>query len=189
MCDLLPVKIKKIFALAFVICCVNFLFGNLVSVISSNDGNGLFTYTVSSADEPYYFGGDTNLLKIIIPSAAVVSTSNPPGWYSTIDIHNTVTWRCTNSFLWYIDGASRKFSLLSSFPETCVYTGSFAGLVQGEIYNTNYSLYVSGATNAVVSQNVVGYEHFDFEGPAVPESGLLVWFIALFIFSCCKFSK
>lgn len=170
-------KTLIIFLTMFVIVFSNISAGSLVSVISSNNGSGLFTYKISADDEPYFFGGNTNLLKIVIPSEAVISTIDPPGWLSEVGANDTVTWKCTNSTLWYVDNTTREFSLQSSYSLVTNYTGIDMGFAQGEIYNTNYSLYSEGTTNGISSVNVVGYEQFEFEGPMIPEPCYLLFII------------
>jgi len=165
----------------FVLVFTNISVGSLVSVISSNNGSGLFTYKISANEEPYFFGGDTNLLKIVIPSEGVISTFDPPGWTSVIDINDTVIWKCTNSALWYVDNSAHEFSLQSSFLLVTNYIGTDMGFVQGEIYNTNYSLYNSAPTNATASINTVGYERFEFEGPMIPEPCFYLLFIICYL--------
>jgi len=84
-------------ALVFITYHVDISVENLVSVVSSNNGNGLFTHTINAADEPYFFGGNTNLLKTVIPFVPVISTVDPPGWVSKASGNDTVVWPCTNS--------------------------------------------------------------------------------------------
>ncbi|RLD12575.1 MAG: hypothetical protein DRI44_00090 [Chlamydiae bacterium] len=166
-----------IFALGF----SNISSANLVSVISTNNGSGLFTYKISAGIDPYFFGGNTNFLKIIIPSVAVVSTIDPPGWISTINIDDTITWECTNPVLNYVDYDLVDFSLQSSILIATNYPINKTGLVQGEIYNTNHSIYSSVPTNTMVSVNTVGFEYFEIEGPAIPEPYIIILFFPLLI--------
>ena len=155
--------------------------GGLVSITSTNDGSGLFTYKVSAGADPYFFGGNTNIFKVIIPSAGVISTFDPSDWVSTIDSDDVVTWSYTNSYIGYIDNTLIEFSLQSSFPLVTNYTGIDMGFVQGEIYNTNRTLYSPASPSPTISINIVGYEHFEFEGPAVPEPCFLIFYFFIFL--------
>jgi len=165
---------KKLFVITIVLFFSLPSAANLISIISSNDGMGEFTYSVSADSLQFYFGGNTNILKIVVPSAGVVETHNPDGWYSIVDAYNVVTWLCTNSSSWYIDESLLEFKINSIYPASTNYNGPPGsalpkGYVAGEVYNTNYSLYSSAATNELTSINVVGYEKFEFTGPLIPE--------------------
>ena len=164
----------------FIIGFSNSTSANLVSVASINDGSGLFTYKISAGADPYFFGGNTNFLKIVIPSKGVISTIDPPGWVSEIN-NDIVTWKCTNSALDYIDYTTIDFSLQSSMIFATNYSVSDMGFVQGEIYNTNHTLYSSGSTNELFSINTVGFEYFNISGPVVPEPIIFSLFVFLFL--------
>ena len=116
---------------------------NLISVESSTDGYGMFTYLISSGVAPFYFGGNFDVLKVAIPSAGVLETHGPEGWYSEIDDNDTVTWLYTNSYIGFIDKSHLEFSIKSVYAQSTNYsdtTGTLwqKGYVAGDIYNTNY---------------------------------------------------
>jgi len=190
---------EKIMKKLFIIFTTIFLFSsmltraNLISVISSHDGTGMFTYSVSSSSSPFYFGGDSNMLKVVIPSAGVMETYSPDGWYSTVDASNIVTWLCTNSSSRYIDESPLEFKIESIYKHSTNYSGHAGtlwqkGYVAGEVYDTNYFLYSSVTTNGVASINVVGYEKFEFTGPMIPEPALLIiYYLAFVIYYRRKF--
>ena len=181
-------KFFKLFFLSQIILFNCIGFGTMLNIVSTNEGNGKFTYKVSAGTEPYYFGGKTDLLKIVLPSENVIETYNPEGWSSTVDVDNTVTWICTNSAITFIDSNEFIFSLISDNIEQTNYNNSFGefyskGFVQGEVYSNDYSLYYlkSGSGNKVASANIAGYETFAFIGPVVPEPFLFINCYLLFI--------
>ena len=178
-------KFFKLFFLSQIILFNCIGFGTMLNIVSTNEGNGKFTYKVSAGTAPYYFGGKTELLKVVVPSVNVDETYNPEGWTSTVDDDNTVTWICTNSAIAYIDTNEFVFSLKSFNMEQTNYNNSLGeiyskGFVQGEVYSNDYSLYYlkSGSGSTVASANIAGYETFAFIGPVVPEPGML-WIIGL----------
>jgi len=176
--------------LIFIIFSFSFLAkASLISVASSNDNSGMFFYSVSSGTAPFYFGGYVNMLKVVIPSAGVLNTYGPEGWYATVDENNIVTWSFTNSYIGFINTSNLVFCIKSVYTLSTNYSGPTGtlwqkGYASGDIYNTNYFLYERPLTNGIASMNVTGYEKFNFVGPLIPEPfyfrNLLIFTIFLF---------
>jgi len=150
----------------------------MINVQSGTDGTGLYFYTLSCGDEPYWFGGDSNILAVSVASLAILGISTPPGWSSSTDIQNRITWRRTDGAPWLCGTNAVTFSLTSAIHTACWYTGPLdsaefpCGTVVGEVYGTNGILFRASSTNGTASANVVGYETFISVGP-VPEPYLL----------------
>ena len=158
-------------------------FGKMITVVSSNEGSGIFTYKISAGSAPYFFGGSNNLLKIVIPSAHVSETFDPPGWTSTIDAGSKVTWSFTNSAIEYIDATEFEFSLKSFSLKQTNYTDLAKGFVRGEIFSNDYSPFSITSNPLLSSANIIGTESFKFIGPnpVIPEPSLFLIFNFLFL--------
>jgi len=169
---------KHIFliAVAVILCCITN--ANLISLTNYHNGTE-YHYTFSSGNEPYYFGGDTNVFAIHIPSMAVTNVDCPEGWfwYEESDI---VSLFSTNSSDFILNTETWSFVIHSDYNVAATYgngSPSFPpGAVQGEIYLTNGSIFTPEVIlGNIGSTNVVGYELFSFIGP-VPEP-ICLWFI------------
>ena len=157
----------------------------MLSVQSSTDSNGLYSYTVTRGLDSYLWGGGSNMLSIVIPTLGLVATYDPPGWVSASNLPDSVVWRYTGTDTWVVENGPVTFSLRSSYPEPALYDGTAGsgmyqrGMVLGEVYTTNRALYQSVSSNDVTSVNVVGYERFALLGPAVPEPCALLALLLL----------
>jgi len=145
----------------------------MISVDSSHDGGGLFSYVVTRGADPYLFGGMSSSLFIRVPSYGIVDTFDPPGWQSiTTDAH-TVTWQYLGT--WVLDSEVVTCQLQSVSSSAMTYdeldpAATYPqGYVMGDVYTTNHELYTSSGGGDVTSINVVGYERFPFTGPLIPE--------------------
>jgi len=173
--------------------------GALTLVDSYTDNNGFYSYTVSSADAPFLFGGDSNLC-FQIQSYAVNNIIDPPGWISTINPDEIVCWRVASNNVELIDDPL-VFSLNSTMTDWTTYDEVTIdatypkGIVVGDVYNTNGTLYnISRAniSNGLVSSvNIAGYERFSFIGPIIPEPAILttILFALIFIFNIHRSRK
>ena len=167
-------------------CVLAFSAGaGMTTVQSSTDSNGFYSYTLTCGDEPYWFGGDSNVLGISVLSRAIVAIFDPPGWSSSTDTQSRITWRRSDGTAWLCGTNAVTFSLTSSIKDPVLYdepidsTAYPRGTVVGEVYGTNGILFNAPSTNGTASANVVGYETFPFVGPAVPEPCLLAALCAL----------
>jgi len=169
---------KQIFliAVAVILCCISN--ANLISLTNYHNGTE-YHYTFSSGNEPFYFGGDTNVFAIHIPSIAVTNVDCPEGWfwYEESDIISLFS---TNSSPFILNTGTWSFVIHSDYDVSATYGAGSPdfppGAVQGEIYSTNGSLFTPEvASGNIASTNVVGYELFSFIGP-VPEP-ICLWFI------------
>jgi hypothetical protein len=84
------------------------LFGSLplasgqgLTVISSTDGNGLYTYTFSKGTQPFVWGLSTNSA-IYLQSYGVIETSQPTNWVANFDLFGRIVWNVPNG-IDYID--------------------------------------------------------------------------------------
>ena len=177
---------KHIFliAVAVILCCITN--AGLISLTNYHNETE-YHYTFSAGDEPYYFGGDTNVFAIHIPSMAVTNVECPEGWfwYKESDI---VSLFSTNTSQFILNTNTWNFVIHSNYDQATLYgigSPDFPpGIVQGEVYNTNGYLFTPEVTlGNIGSTNVVGYELFSFIGP-VPEP-ICLWFIVagLLVFS------
>ena len=155
----------------------NNCFGTMISVQSSTDSNGVYSYSVSLGNEPLTFGGEGSL-SMQIPSQYVQDIVSPDGWISELS-EDGVMWSCTNNDA-RITSQPIVFSLKSSIAGWTNYITSSddypAGKVIGSVYNTNGTLYTTGiyTNDFIMSMNIVGYESFSFIGPIIPEPTLLL---------------
>lgn len=161
----------------FLFTACNFCKGVLITVESYTDSNGFFRYTVNKGDEPFLFGGGSNLC-FQVQSYNVITVNNPPGWQPAISASEIISWKFTNQNVTTID-STIQFSVQSDINDFVNYNQMEPninyplGIIFGDVYNTNktlYSPYGSSSTNYfTTSINVAGYERFEFLGPAIPE--------------------
>ncbi len=164
-----------VFGILFVIC--NDCKSVLKTVGSYTDSNGFFRYTVSKGNEPFLFGGGSNLC-FRVQSYGTLSAKTPAGWLPTIDSSGIVSWKFTNENVTTIDSPI-QFSLQSDITDFVNYNQSESnadyplGIIFGNIYNTNGTLYSPNASMSTnyfaTSINIAGYERFEFLGPVIPE--------------------
>ncbi|NLF41023.1 hypothetical protein GX586_16390 [bacterium] len=147
---------------------------SLVSIESSSDNHGLFTYRVTRNDDQYTLGSASQLLAFSVRAYQVVSTVSPPGWMCSNAGDTMLTWTCTNTAAAIIDDNALEFSFNSAVPNVVSYTDpSFAeqypqGVIAGEVYDgASRARFPSG--DAVSAANVAGQERFVHLGPLVPE--------------------
>ena len=156
--------------------------GSMLSVLSSTDSNGVYSYNISVGDESLTFGG-SGMLSLQIPSIDIQEIFSPPGWTSAVS-DNIAIWVCTNDNA-YITTQTATFSLRSSIAVWTNYSTSSAGYpagkIIGSVYYTNGILYTidSGTNDYIMSENIAGYESFDFVGPIIPEP-MLFWLAFLY---------
>ncbi len=162
----------------FAIC--NICNGGLISVESYTDSNGFFRYTVNKGDEPFLFGGGSNLC-FQVQSYGASSIIDPSGWQSTMEASEIISWKFTNQNPTTID-STIQFSVQSDITDFVNYNQMEPnvnyplGIIFGDIYNTNKTLYSpnSGSSTNYFTEsiNVAGYERFEFLGPVIPEPSL-----------------
>jgi len=141
-------------------------FATLATVSSSNDGNGLFSYTFSLGTDPYVWGLANGNGTIALRSEAVLQIYSPAGWSGTWQPDGWVNWSYTGPGTVFIGEPSLTFSILSesttaiAYNEPLAQEGNFPrGVIGGGAYT--YPDHTGLA---------VGYESFDFIGPApIPE--------------------
>src|SRR5215218_5059100 len=80
-------------ALGFSLNCIA---GRYLTVTSTDDGHGLYSYTFSRGDEPYIWGFSNTNEVILMKSYGIIETLQPPGWTSTVDSSGMITWCYTN---------------------------------------------------------------------------------------------
>ncbi|MCK5851995.1 hypothetical protein KAH27_03110 [bacterium] len=174
---------KHIFliAVAVILCCITN--AALISVTNYHNGTE-YHYTFSAGDDPYYFGGDTNVFAIHIPSRAVLDVDCPDGWF-WYEESDVVSLFSTNTSRFILNTNTWSFVIHSGYINADLYgTGSPdlpPGIVQGEVYNTNGSIFTPEVIlGDIGSANAVGNELFSFIGP-VPEPFLFIIYYLVFV--------
>ena len=139
-----------------------------LSVTSSTDGNGLFTYTFGMANPSYVWGVFTNQA-LVLPSYGILGVTTPPGWNYFIEDDHYIHLQPDAQPV-FIGEPSLTFSVLSSFTSSTMYTNLFGappyerGIVVGTVFSVPDHAGIAG-----------GYEMFEFLGPqVVPEPGVPV---------------
>jgi len=148
-----------------------------VSVTSSTDGNGLFSYTFNLGTSPYVWGISPDNGDIVMQSHGILDIISPPGWAATVDANELITWQPTSGTV-YVGESPLTFSVLSSYTDSTVYDQwgvedptYLAGLIGGSLYTISDHQGVA-----------LGYETFSFVGPQVPEpSALALGVLALLL--------
>ena len=162
-------KLKQLWMLALVIL---FSFKGLssaqpfINVASSNDGNGLFSYTFTLGSPTYAWGLSLNNGSLQMHFNGLQGVFNPAGWTSSTDANNLVTWTRTDNNLTLLGSPSITFSIQSSYTQSTLYNQS--GL-PGDLYPRGVmvgGVYEISTLNGVTG----GYETFSYFGPtSVPE--------------------
>ena len=168
--------------LNFIVVCILFAIcnicnGSLISVESYTDSNGFFRYTVNKGNEPFLFGGASNLcFQVQSYSASIIY--DPFGWQSTMNASGLISWKFTNQIATTID-LPIQFSMQCDVIDFVNYdqmeqSANYPlGIIFGDVYNTNNTIFSpAGGTTFSSSVNVVGYERFEFVGPVIPEPSL-----------------
>src|SRR5881392_2440133 len=75
--------------------------GQGLSVSSSTDGNGLYTYTFSKGTQPFVWGLSINT-SIYLQSYGVIETTQPTNWTASFDTFCRIVWTVPNG-IDYID--------------------------------------------------------------------------------------
>jgi hypothetical protein len=140
-----------------------------LSVTSSTDGNGLFTYTFGSSSTSLIWGAQTNQ-GILLPSFGILEISTPPDWTYSIQNETTIYF-VPKSGLVYIGEPEVTFTVRSSSTSAVTYTNTTyfsdysRGLIVGNVYTLPDHNILAG-----------GYESFSFLGPeAIPEPTTLLF--------------
>ncbi len=123
-----------------------------LSVTSSTDGNGLYTYTFSKGSQPYVWGLSTTTA-IYLQSYGVLETSQPTNWTANFDGSGRIVWSVANGIA-FLD-APVTVSVRSIFKTSRMYTNwgddpivFRQGFVLGQIYDiTNHTVLGEGVEN------------------------------------------
>jgi len=155
----------------------NFCTAALILVESYTDSNGFFRYSVAKGNEPFLFGGGSNLC-FQIQSYGALSANSPVGWKSTITDAGIVSWNFTNENATIISNPI-QFSIQSDITDFVIYNllepnaNYPSGIIFGDIYSTNGNLYSPNGSPSsnffATSLNVAGYERFEYLGSVIPE--------------------
>ena len=175
-------KIAAIFRFGVVIIFASawtvFAQGHL-SVSSTTDGHGLFSYTFDRvATSPYIWEVSPNSGGIFVQSHGILDVISPPGWTATVDANEMINWLPTSGAM-YLGQPPVTFSVSSSYSGAVLYDQPFmsgdyqSGGVLGAL--CTFPDHQGGAG---------GYETFTFLGPqVVPEPSCFALFslAALFV--------
>jgi hypothetical protein len=148
-----------------------------VSVSSTSDGNGLFSYTFDLGSSFHVWGVSSNNGDVYIPSYGILDVISPPGWTASVDAYQGITWVPTSDTV-YLGQPSLTFSVLSSSTGTALYDQPLGsgGYQKGAVFGSLYTLPDLQGVGG-------GYEEFLFIGPeAVPEpSGIALSVFAILL--------
>jgi hypothetical protein len=149
-----------------------------ISVSSTHDGTGLFSYTFTLGNPNFAWGFSTNQTTLTMRFHGVQTVFSPAGWTSQVDTNDFVTWRYLNADLVLLGDPSITFTIQSSSTTTALYDRFGPpdpdyprGIVVGAIYDAPNRTPLFG-----------GYETFSYVGPAVvpePSSSALFLTAAL----------
>jgi hypothetical protein len=127
-----------------------------VTVNSSDDGHGLYSYTFSSDSTNEYF----TLGAVIIQSHGILGTTQPPGWTVSIDTNDYIQWDYTDGYLPLTNAVT--FSVQSGYPVPRVYNDvDYPSELAGGI-----SLIIVYADPAFQLELGGGYQRFSYFGPS-----------------------
>jgi len=158
-----------------------------VSVSSTTDSHGLFTYTFDLGPAPYVWGISPDNGDIFMQSHGILQVISPPGWTATVDANEFITWQPTSGTV-YVGESSLTFSVLSSYTDSILYD-------QWGVSDPDYLKGMIGGTLFTVPdhQGVTGgFETFSFLGPqVVPEPSCfgIIGFAFLLVKPVCRFLR
>jgi hypothetical protein len=136
-----------------------------VSVTSTTDGNGLYSYTFNLGSSSDVWGVSPDNGDIYMQSHGIIDVINPPGWTDTVDANGFITWQPASGTV-YVGQPSLTFSVLSSDTDSTLYNQwgvSDPTYLEGAISGTLFTLPDYQGVSS-------GYETFSYLGPqAVPE--------------------
>src|SRR5262249_25761753 len=93
-----------------------------VTVTSTNNGSGLFSFTFNAGTPGYVWQISSNdLTGIFMPAAGVQQIFNPAGWTGVLDPGDIIHWYSTNS-TFYIGEPSLTFSYQSYYHSAALYS-------------------------------------------------------------------
>lgn len=129
--------------------------GATLSVVSSNNGTGLFTWTFTKGDESTVWRLDGTFGSIGIQSYGVQQAFTPAGWAVTNDGSDFLQWTYTNG-TWYMEDTPVAFSIQSVFTNSTLYTndlGNFFpnGALAGTICQSNHTPIAPGFDQFVIT--------------------------------------
>lgn len=150
-----------------------------VSVSSTTDGNGLFSYTFDLGSSSYVWGVSSDNGDIYMQSHGILEVISPPGWTATVDANEFITWQPTSGTV-YVGQPSLTFSVLSSYTDSILYDQwgvsdpvYLKGIIGGTLFTVPDHQGVGG-----------GFETFSFLGPQVvpePSSFAVIGFALLLV--------
>jgi hypothetical protein len=127
----------------------------MLSVISSNNGRGLYTYTFTNGGSIFFWGLSPISQGIYLQSYGVIQTTQPAGWTATVTPGGLVNWQVTNGTFYFDQGVT--LSVFSSFAVPRYYNddtgGTFfsTGTLLGEIYtNDSVASFLGGGSTSFV---------------------------------------
>ena len=137
---------------------------NALTVNSTTDGNGLFSYTFSLGPDPYAWCiSQANGGGIQIQSYGIFDLRSPPGWNATVQPSGLITWQPSGSDPVYVGQPSLTFSVQSSSTEAITYDQSDEPYPTGTLFGVVCSLPDHEGI-------ALGLEGFSYLGPQeVPE--------------------
>jgi hypothetical protein len=112
---------------------------SLMTVASTTDGNGLFSYTFSPGIDPLIWQMEVGAGTIAIPSHGVLGYTTPEGWTARVDQNETVVWERVGASI-LLGQPPLTFSIRSSFTQSVVYDGPVgsepnpSGVIIGVVY-------------------------------------------------------
>lgn len=127
-----------------------------ITVNSSDDGHGLYSYTFLPGSTNEYF----SLGSIIIQSHGILGTTQPPGWTVSIDTNDNIEWDYTDNYLPLSNSVT--FSVQSGYPVPRLYNDFNypSELAEGFLFLIVYSEPDQGGELGG------GYERFSYFGPS-----------------------
>ena len=149
-------------------CCWTGPAQSLVSVDSTTDGNGLFSYTFHSINTNYIIGVSDGDGGIYMQSHGILDVISPPGWAATVDDNEFITWAVSSGTV-FVGDPALTFSVRSA------YTGSVLYDEWGDGSDPTYLKGFLGGVAYTLPDHVGfvgGFENFSFLGPQlIPEPG------------------
>src|SRR4051794_17183607 len=122
---------------------------------STNDGHGLFTYTLQRGIVPYVWGLTPQYDRIEVQSYGILEVQEPPGWTHTVSASGMIYWTVLSGIVYLEEPLT--FTVRSCLSESALYTKPDWLRIWATVYMLpDHKTYAGG------------YQGFDYTGPTFP---------------------
>jgi len=136
-------------------CLTLACYGATLTVVSSNNGTGRFSWSYTKGDEPFIWRLDSVNGTIGIQTYGVEQVFTPSGWSVSNDGNDFLQWTYTSG-TWYVENTAVVFAVQSTFTNSTLYTNDIGeffpkGTLIGTICDTDHVAIAPGLERHVIT--------------------------------------